>query len=905
MRFLCLSAALLAALAPACLHAETACNGAPLAGTVTDGTGAIISGAEISLDGAATVTSGADGHFRFPCVADGEHALHITATSFAGDNLAIRVPLRKTLTAILQPAAVETTVDVGGDAAEGAGAGSSGATQTISGSRLQSLADDPDDLQRELQQMAAAGGGNPSNTTISVDGFQDSSTLPPKSAIAYIKVNPDLFSAEYREPPFDGGRVEVYTKPGAKAYHGALFMTNGSPWMNARDPFSASKAPLGKQRYGFELTGPITRKNSNFTLNLEHRSIDNFGVVNAITLDSAGNPVNTVGNVATPQRLWVGMARMDWQLTPKNTFIASYSANVNHLQNVGVGGTSLAETGYDSSQYEHIIRLSNITTASANLMHEARVSFRWDGSDDVPTSTAPQVSVAGAFTGGGSSAGVQRVHRFVVEVDDDAILSLKKHLLKFGTQMNIYDEHNVLGQDFNGGYTFGGGVAPVLDANHQPTGQTTTITGLEQYRRALLHLPGGTPTAFSGVTGTPQVNFTQIQDALFIQDDWKVASNVNLSLGLRYYWQTNPNTYAGMAPRFGVSWSPDKKKTWNLHAHAGLFSGGFAPRYENELLRMDGMHRITSIVYNPVYGDPFSGNPTTIQSYRRVNPHLTNLTFSIENVGFTKTLPGGWNLSSDFYLARFWNYARTENINSPLNGSPTGPRPFAPNVNILQMQNSGQGGADAQFIGLEQHKLKHVQLFLGTFRVNVFDDANNDAFYTPQSSTSDAGEIARRTGNGLWHVFGNATFTLPAKLQFSANMHSNGEAPYNITTGFDNNGDGNFNDRPQYANPGDANAVSTPWGELVASGGHGVFPRNQGIMPWTIYLDTNLQRTLSLSRNSKAEHAQSLTVNVRAANVLNHMNVTSVGGVLGSPLFGRPYAADNGRRIEAGLRYSF
>jgi hypothetical protein len=46
-------------------------------------------------------------------------------------------------------------------------------------------------------------------------------------------------------------------------------------------------------------------------------------------------------------------------------------------------------------------------------------------------------------------------------------------------------------------------------------------------------------------------------------------------------------------------------------------------------------------------------------------------------------------------------------------------------------------------------------------------------------------------------------------------------------------------------------------------------------------------------------------VNPRSANVLNHLNVKQVGGVLGSPMFLRPFAADNGRRIEAGLRYSF
>ena len=76
-------------------------------------------------------------------------------------------------------------------------------------------------------------------------------------------------------------------------------------------------------------------------------------------------------------------------------------------------------------------------------------------------------------------------------------------------------------------------------------------------------------------------------------------------------------------------------------------------------------------------------------------------------------------------------------------------------------------------------------------------------------------------------------------------------------------------------------------------------------MPWQIYLDTNLQRTFSLTRNAKADSPQTLTANIRAANVLNHMNVTSVGGVLGSPTFGVPYAADNGRRVEFGLRYSF
>jgi hypothetical protein len=913
----------LAALAPIGLRAETACNGAALTGAVVDTTGAIISRASVSLDGGQQVTSGADGHFRFPCVAEGEHHLHIVAQSFSARDLSVDLPLHKTLNAVLQPGEVQTTLDVGVESEQGSSPTSAGPTQTISGSRLQSLADDPDDLLRELQQMAAAGGGNPANTTISVDGFQDSSTLPPKSSIAYIKVNPDLFSAEYREPPFEGGRVEVYTKPGQKVYHGALFATNGSPWMNARDPFSTSKAPLGKQRYGFELSGPITHKGSDFTMTLEHRSIDNYGVVNAISLDGNGDQVNTVQNVATPQCLWVGTARVDWQLGPKNTFIANYSANVNQLENVGVGGTSLPETGYDSEQYEHVLRLTDVTTVSTKLMHEARLSVKWAGENDNPNSTAPQLQVAGAFTGGGSTLGAQRLHDLGVEADDDAILSTKNHLLKFGTQLFIDNEHDHLTSNFNGTYTFGGGLAPVLDANDNPTGQTETITGLEQYRRALLNLPGGAPTAFSNVAGTPVLAFTQVQDALYIQDDWKLRPNLHLAVGMRYFLQNDPANFNAITPRLGISWSPDKKATWNLHGHAGLFSGRYGPSTYAEMRRLDGTERVTSTIYNPSCAaisaassgcNPFAG-ASVVHSIRTLSPHLTNIAFAIENIGVNKALPHGWNLSADVYAARIWNYTRSENINSPLNDLPTGPRPGPANLNILQAQNSGQGGGNAQFVGLEQHQLKHVQFFVGALRLNIFDDTNDSTFFTPQNFTSDAGEVARRSGNGLWQVFGNAMVHLPEKIDFSGNLHATGDTPYDIETGFDNNGDGDFNDRPQYAATGtplcsgNSNASScgyaTPWGELVSSGGTGVFPRDKGNLPWTVYLDTNIQRAFKLSKDPKADHPETLTVNLREANVLNHMNVTQVGGILGSPLFGVPYAADNGRRIEAGLRYSF
>jgi hypothetical protein len=867
------------------------CRGTALTGVVRDNTSALIPGAKITFDGTQTATSASDGRFRLPCVADGQHSLSVAAEGFATRNLALKTP-RPGVVEITLEAGAEINVDVSAEDNPPATANAAGPTATLSGASLQALADDPDDLLRELQQLAAASGGSSANTTISVDGFQGSSTLPPKSSIAYIKINPDQYSAEYRQPPFDGGRVEVYTKPGQKAYHGALFTTIGSPFENARDPFSTSNEAIGKERFGFELSGPIRKTGSDFAMTLEHRNIQNFAVIDA----TAAGPAS---NVPAPQQLWVGTARMDWQLGAKNTFIVSYGANVSHLASVGVGGTTLASAGYDSGKYDHTLRISDITTASPKLMHEARLGLRWDGETDVPESTLPQVQVAGAFTGGGATIGQQRLHDFNIEFDDDAIWTPKNHSIKIGTQMMIYNDHNQMTTNFNGTYTFGG---------------SATMTGLQQYQNALAGLPGGTPTAYSSVAGTPTVNFTMFQDALFVQDDWNVGRGVHIAYGVRYFIQNDPTITDGFTPRLGIMWSPTKKGTWTLHAHDGIFTGNFGRSGEAEILREDGVHRITSTIYNPVYGNPTAG-ATTIYSQREWAPHMSNVLWTAFNFGGTRTLPQGWNLSADYYIGRLWNDTRTENINSPLNGTPNGPRAGAPNTNVLQSQNSGQGNVNAVFGGIENHNYKRVQFFFGGVRVNLVDDTDDTLFSNPQSAFTNAGEFAHRSNQPEWNLFGNSTFNLPGKAQFSTNFNANGEGHYNITTGFDNNGDGNFNDRPQYALPGTPLctptttiapcAYQTQYGLLVSSGGTGVFPRNKGVMPWTIHLDTNLQRAWKLTKNAKAEHQQTLTLNIRSSNILNHLNVTSVGGVLGSPTFGIPYAADNGRRVEAGARYSF
>ena len=857
-----------------------------VAGVVLDSTGALVPGASIKLDEKMDRISGTDGRFAFPCVNAGHHTLVATFQEFAAFTIRVTAPHAGDLTFRLVPS-TEASITVNADdndmqvAAPGGGNG-----LVVSGKQLQALADDPDDLLRELQQMAAAAGGSPANTTISVDGFQDSAKLPPKSSIAFINVSPDLFSAEYREPPFGGGRVEVYTKPGAKAYHGALFFTNSSSWMNARDPFATSTGTLGKQRYGFDFSGPIRRQGSNFSASLEHRSIDEVAVVNAVTLDGAGNPVRSLDSVPQPQRLWVGQARVDWQLGPKNIAFVSYSANVNSTANASVGGSTLREAGYANGNTDYTVRLSNVTSFSPKLLHEARVSFEWYHENDLPNSIGPSVQVSGYFTGGGASVGNTRQFRTGFENDDDIILTTRHHTLKTGYQLFLKTRDSDLYNGFNGTYVFAG--AP-------------------QYLTK-------TPEVFTNVSGNPRVRVKQVRFAAFYQDDMKLRDNLTFSFGVRYFLESDPATFANFTPRLGFALSPDKKKTWQVKSHFGLFNGQLSADEAEELHREDGVQRITSLVYNPLYGSPLT-NATPIHAQRTLGPGFTPGTYAIGDLSVSKDLPFGFNLNVESIFIRFLTYDRTVNINQPLDANPYGVRPLAPNLNILQVQSNGTGQGRGEFIGLSNFKRKRVQFFVAGLHINIRENTDDQTFFQPQSAYTDAGEQARRDNQGLWQVFGNATISLPWKLSLAGNGFSQCGKPFNITTGSDNNGDGNFNDRPQYAAPGavanGTTVFATPFGLLTNAGPivNGIplrpIARDMGALPWNFHLDANLQRAFVLNKDTKAEHPQTLTANIRSANFLNHTNVTAEGSVLGSPQFLVPVSGDTGRRIEFGLRYSF
>ncbi len=899
-----------AMLSPAAAQAQAHCQaGLRLEGIVVDPNGSSLAGAQVSsADGEQAVTDAA-GHFLLPCVPAASASLTVKADGFATAEMA--APTQAAAAAHLQIslaiAQVETSVEVGEDATtmdadHGVG------THTLNTKDVQQLADDPDDFKRQLQVLAATSGGIPSGAIITVDGFQNGSALPPKSSIASIRVNPDMFSSEYEQPPYEGGRIEIFTKPGADSYHGALFFTDSDGSFNATDPFSVTATPAGKRRYGFEFNGPVVRKHSDFALALEKRDIDEFNVVNAVTLDATGDQTALHQTVAAPQRLWIASARGDWQVTPSDVATLSFSANVNNLGNQGVGGLTLVEAGYGSHVAEYDLRLTNTQTYNANLLHETHIGYSWKDTAQTPTSTTPSLQVSGYFTGGGATSQNLNDRERDLEIDDDVLYTRGKQQFKFGAQSIGVFIHDYDPDTFNGAFTFGGGSEP---------GQGTSLTPLQQYQAALAGAPGGTPTTYGQTSGTPLVPLTQWRLALYTQDTIKLAARLTASVGMRYSLQTSPSSFNDFAPRLGVTWAPDRKSTNIIHARLGVFENARTPDLAANVYRLNGIRQSEALVYSPNFAAPLTPAPgaihvSTVWQFPR---QLNQDPIFQSQLGGEHDFPHHWHAQANFFFISAGGALRARNINAPLVASGNGvapdptaallaPRPIAPNENILQYQNSGHLSGKVWFLGLDQHSYKRFGFFAGWVNLDFTSDTGQGAVF-PQSTYSNAGEKSRPDWERRNQVFAFGNLNLPYKLGLSTQFDASSGQPYDFTTGTDANGDGQFNDRPSYASGvAGAGVYQTRFGLLTTNTVNGNVPRNLGTMPALVHLDLNLDRSFKLSPK-KSESPRTLTLNARSANILNHTNVTGVGSVVSSPTFSQSLSAEAARRVEFGARFAF
>jgi hypothetical protein len=365
-------------------------------------------------------------------------------------------------------------------------------------------------------------------------------------------------------------------------------------------------------------------------------------------------------------------------------------------------------------------------------------------------------------------------------------------------------------------------------------------------------------------------------------------------------------------PRVGIAWSPDRKQRWVIHMRGGLFSEPITPDVTTEAYRLNGVRQTQTLFYSPSFADPLV--PTlatiTVATTRHFSAHVGQAYSFQSQIGVEHEFPQHWHAQANMFDAQAWNTLRSRNINAPLVDAQTtnpllAPRPLAPGRNLFQFEQAGHLHGQVVFLGLDQHSYKRLAIFVGYLYFNLRTDADSPTLF-PQSSYSDQGETARASWESTHRLFAIGQLNLPTKISFTSQFDASSGNPYTVITGMDNNGDGIFNDRPALTSQQGSGIYRTPFGLLDTTSVNGTLGRNVGTMPALIHLDGNLSRTFELRRHGiTTDRHQSLTLNARSANLLNHTNVATVGNVVGSPTFTQPLAAETARRVEFGIRYTF
>ena len=129
------------------------------------------------------------------------------------------------------------TVDVKQDAQAGAADRRSDAFGSVlTREQMDALSDDPDEMQRQLMDMAGPG------AILRIDSFEGG-RLPPKSQIKSIRITRDQFAAENHSA--DSFFVEVITQPGIGPVRTLVRYNLRNSAMTARHPFHTTRGEEG------------------------------------------------------------------------------------------------------------------------------------------------------------------------------------------------------------------------------------------------------------------------------------------------------------------------------------------------------------------------------------------------------------------------------------------------------------------------------------------------------------------------------------------------------------------------------------------------------------------------------------------------------------------------------------
>jgi hypothetical protein len=830
-------------------------------GLVTDPSGATVPGAAVSVKGARgvvkVVTTREDGKYVIDGLPPGNYTVRATAKGFREyekTDLAIADAQQQTLDIRLEVGMEKQEVTVTDTSKVDVSPLNSAGAIVLKGEDLNALSDNPDDLESELQALAGPAAG-PNGGQIYIDGFTGG-RLPPKESIREIRINQSPFSAEYDRLGF--GRIEIFTKPGSEKFRGMMFFNFGDSTFNSRNPFASDKPPYQSRQFSGNLSGPLSKKAS-FFIDAERRDIEETSVVSALTLDSSFNVTPFSEAVLNPMKHTAVSPRLDYQLSPNHTLTARYSYGESSRVNEGVGQFSLLSQAYNVNSSEQTAQLTETAVLSTRAVNETRLQYIGERNRQKGDSSEPTISVLSAFTDGGASSGEGSSQEDRYELQNYTSLTLNKHLLKFGGRLRGVSLSDRSTQNYNGTFTF-----TSLDAYR------ITLQGLQGgLSMAQIRTLGGGPSQFSITGGDPLAGVRQWDLGLFLQDDWRLRSNLSVSAGLRYETQNNLGDHADIAPRVSFAWGFGKGKSRHpltvLRAGAGIFYDRFSENLTLQARRLNGVTQQQFLISFPDFYPDVPSLETLVgnevpQTVRKVDSNLRAPYVTQAAVGLERQLPKNITIAITYTNSHGLHSLRSRNINAPLTGTydplvaNSGVRPYGDVGDIYLYESSGLFNQN-QLITNFSARVSRELTFFGFYMLNQAKSNTDGAGSFPANQYDLSTEYGSAAFDVRHRVFIGGSIEGPFGFRLSPLVVANSGRPFDIVVGRDLNGDSLFNDRPAFATDlTRASVVTTSYGVFDTDpvAGQTIIPRNYGRGPGEFTLNMRLSKTFSFGGTAEA-----------------------------------------------------
>ncbi|HEX5007717.1 MAG TPA: TonB-dependent receptor [Hyphomonadaceae bacterium] len=561
------------------------------------------------------------------------------------------------------------------------------------------------------------GGSSPRFNSVTVDGIglndgfglnnngYPTERLPfPFDAVNQVSVELAPFDTQYGG--FTGCTINMVSKSGTNEFHGSAFFdyTDDSLRGDSIEGRNVFVPSFDEKRYGFTIGGPIIPDRLFFFgayerfegVNLFGRGPEGSGattIVTGFTQAMYDQIVNTARDVygiddlggtptSDPAIDEKYLARLDWNINDRHRAALTYNYNK---------GLNLTESDTGSSNFEfggHLYdRGAELKAYSGQLFSdwtdslstELRVSY-----NDVDATAEcrdgrvigeVRVQVAAGrnvYFGCDDSRHFNDLNYTVLTIKAAANYRLGDHTFSLGGERQTYDIFNAFTQHTEGEFVF-----------------TDNVNGT-----AMANFIAGRPSNifYGNARGTNNPDDTAARfeydiNTVYLQDEFAVGDNADVTLGLRYDWYTNsdlPNFNANflarngfsnqenldgkgiLQPRFGFNW--DVTDALTLRGGAGLFAGGNPNVWVSNSYSNDGVTAIQLEYRNPLGGGlPLAPNILTSPNSsserpggQAINPN--NALWGVPTVMFDAVANASANsavaaIDPDFQPASEWKFS--------------------------------------------------------------------------------------------------------------------------------------------------------------------------------------------------------------------------------------------------------